>query len=189
MGVLMGGKQQGQGPFSKQAENMAYSFMKGSNKSRKLVFQQLKEALATGNIEARMPIIQSAVEQGLQQGSQNLRAAESSIATMPGVGRTPYAQEALVANRATAQQAVAQIPSEVIGQTVMNAPNTITAANQAAMQLMGVAQQGEALQQAAKAQNYAYKMSLIGGIVNGIVGNVRQYAGAYGGGGGAGGGG
>jgi len=172
----MGGKQQGQGVFSKQAEQMAYSFMRGSKQSRTLVFQQLKEALGTGNIEARIPIIQSAVEQGLQQSSQNLRTAESALATAPGAGRTPYVQETLATNRATAERAVAQIPSEVIGQTVMNASNTITAANQAAMQLMGVAQQGEALQQAAKAQNYAYKMSLIGGLVNGIVGNVRSYA-------------
>lgn len=183
----MGGKTQGQGFFSQRAEDIAKNLMKSSGPTRKLVFQQLAEALKTGGIEARTPQIQNAVEQGLSQGSQAQQAAEEAI-FKSGASRTPYAKETLAAGRATTERAIAQIPSEVIGATVMGAPNQITAANQAVAQLMGVAQQGEALSQAAKAQNYAYKMAIIGGAVGGLAGIARQAASYGGGGGGMGGG-
>ena len=175
----MGGKSEGMGDIARSAEEMGMAFLRQGKAPRKLIFQQLREALGTGNVEARIPIIQAQVEDALGRGSQALREGEESI-FQAGAGRTPVAQETLAAGRAQVQSAIGSIPSEVIGQTVLNAPNTISAANQAIMQLMGVAQQGEALRQAAKAQNYASTMSQIGGGVGGLIGIVRSASGGGG---------
>lgn len=178
----MGGKTQGRGVFAAGAEKMATDLMRQSGKTRKAVFAQLGEALKTGGIEARTPIIQNAVEQGLSQGSESLRAAQEGI-VRAGAARSPYAKESMAMNRSTVERAVASIPSEIIGQSVMNAPGQVGQATNAMIQLQGVAQQGEALSQAAKAQNYANQMALIGGGINGLISTARSAYGGYGGGG------
>lgn len=179
----MGGKHVGKGQWARQAEYAATNLMKQGAPARKLVFQQLNEALSTGSIEARAPIIQQQVEAGLSQGSQAIRAEEEQLARAPSsVARSSFGQGGRAETRATVERAVAQIPAEVIGQTVMSAPETIGQANQSATQLFGVAQQGEALRQAAQAQNYANRMAIIGGIVGSVV-NIARMASSYGGGG------
>ncbi len=135
-------------------ERFAQQVMQQGGKARRAVFQQLNEALSTGNIEARVPIIQNMVEGGLQQGSQALRLAEEDIAKS-GAGRSPAAMEMRAGLRAMAQSAVAQIPSEVIGQTIAEGPGAIAGSTGAGLSLLGIAQQASAAGAAAKAQNQA----------------------------------
>lgn len=142
-------------------EQVAMNLMRSGAKSRKLVFSQLKEALKTGNIEARIPIIQAQVEQGLQQGSEAMKVAQTDVAKS-GAGRSPAAQEQLAVTRSMAERAVASIPSEVIGQTLRSGPDALAGPTNTALGLLGVANQASAAAGAAKAQNQAAAMSTAG---------------------------
>lgn len=135
-------------------ERFAQTIMRQGAGARREVFQQLNEALSTGNIEAKIPVIQSMVESGLQQGSQALRVADEDIAKS-GAGRSPAAAEMRASLRAMASDAVSQIPGAVIGQTLAEGPGAIQGATGAGLSLLGVAQQASAAGAAASAQNQA----------------------------------
>ena len=158
MGKGGGGGTTGAG---RMAEEIGFNVMRSGAKSRKLVFSQLGEALKSGNIESRIPIIQSMVEGGLQQGSGALRMAEADIAKS-GTGRSPVAKEQMAQLRAMAANAVSQIPSEVIGQTVRSAPETLSGATNAALGLLGSAQMAQSSNQQARAQAQAAQNANIG---------------------------
>lgn len=145
-------------------ERFASTIMRQGAGARKQVFQQLNEALSTGNIEAKIPIIQSMVESGLQQGSQALKIADEDIAKA-GAGRSGAAGEMRASLRAMASDAVSQIPSSVIGQTIAEGPGAIAGAQGAGLSLLGVAQQASAAGAAATAQNEATRNAAIGAAV------------------------
>lgn len=128
----------GPGAASALSEQMALNLMRSGGASRKQVFKQLTEGLKTGNIQARIPIIQSQVEQALGQGAQATKAATEQV-YKSGDYRGPAGQEAIASTRALAQRAVAAVPTEVIGQSVLNAPETLQGAAQSAFGLMGTA--------------------------------------------------
>lgn len=140
------------GAMARISEEMALDLMRVGSGSRKKVFQQLQEGLRTGNIAARTPIIQSQVEAALQQGGQAVRGTEEQVAKA-GASRTGVGQETIASTRNIAQQAIAAIPSEVIGQTVGGAPRITQNAANAAFGLMGTAGglQGQAAQANASA--------------------------------------
>lgn len=157
----MGKSPGGPGAAGALSQDMAFNLMRQGNKSRKLVFQQLTEGLKTGNIQARIPIIQSQVEQMLGQGSQAVKGTAEQIAKAGG-GRSPVEAETMAGVRATAQRAVAAVPSEVIGSTVLGAPSVTQGAAGAAMGLMGTAGGIRAQQASADAQKDAATVGNIG---------------------------
>jgi hypothetical protein len=155
------GKAQGGTAAGHIGEQFAFKIMRQGADTRKKVFQQLTEALATGNIEARMPIIQNMVETGLQQASGAQRMAEEDIAKS-GAGRSPAASELRAGLRAMSTQAVSQIPANVIGQTIQGGPDALSGATASAMGMLGQANLAAGAANAAKAQNQATTMSAAG---------------------------
>jgi len=131
--------------------NFASQIAKMSGPSRKMYFGQLKEALTTGSIGARTPIIQQQVEAGLSEGSRAQDVAAASLSQLGSAGaRGPVAAEIKAGLSAQAARAVAAIPSEVVGQQALRGPADVLSASDAAMRLLGTA--GMAQNQAQQAQ-------------------------------------
>lgn len=136
------------------AGQFAQELMQLGGPARKAYFGQLKEALTKGTLEQRTPIIQQMVERGLGEGSRAQTLTQESLAKLgPGAARTPFAKETLATQRGMAERAVAAIPSEVVSQAALRAPEDTLAASNAANAFLGTA--GTAIgqaQQAAAAQ-------------------------------------
>lgn len=143
------------GQYAKQLANL-------SGPSRKLYFGQLKEALNTGTVKAKVPMIQQMVEQGLSQGSTAERLAREEMAKLPGVARSTYGKETTATIRAQAERGVAAIPSEVVAQTAAAAPTSTIGAMQAAQTFLGQASIGQSQAQGVRAANTATTVGAAG---------------------------
>jgi len=73
--------------------------------------RQTQEALTTGGVEARIPIIQRAVEASKLASANALRSTEESLASTPGLAGTPFASRTLADARMAAEQRTSQIPT------------------------------------------------------------------------------
>lgn len=155
----------GAGAAGALSEDIALNLMRQGGKSRNLVFKQLTEGLKTGNITARIPIIQAQVEQALGQGSQAVKGTQEQVARA-GDARSPIAQETVASTRALAQRAVAAVPTEVIGQTIFGAPEVTQNAAQAGLGLLGTAGGIRGAQAQANAQQNAQVMGNVGAGVS-----------------------
>jgi len=159
------GKASGQTQATMMAGRFAKQLATLGGPSRKLYFGQLKEALNTGAVGAKAPIIQKAVEQGLSQGSQAQTMATQEMAKIgptSSVARSSVGQETQAALSAQAQRAVGAIPSEIINQTAQRAaPDTLAAMN-SANAFLGAAQVGQSAQQQADAANKATAVGAAG---------------------------
>lgn len=87
--------------------------------TRRILGKQTVEALKTGGIGARIPIIQRAVDASQQASARALRQTENDL-TRGGLGGTPFGQSILAQQRQAGRQAAAQIPTafaqQLIGQ-------------------------------------------------------------------------
>ena len=75
---------------------------------RRDLMSQIQEALASGGVGARLPLVQNAVSQAQGALGQSLRGAESQLAQM-GLQGTPFAASQLGNMRMQGQQQIAAI--------------------------------------------------------------------------------
>lgn len=101
----------------------AESILQQSAPARKELLGQTLEALKTGGVGARIPIIQRAVEASKQATGNALRETSGQLA---GRGITgPYASSILSATREAGGQAASQIPTNIAGQMIGAAPGIV----------------------------------------------------------------
>jgi hypothetical protein len=125
-----------------------------SDPARRLMLRQLREALATGGIGARIPIIQQAVRNVQATTQQQLQQARNLLARQ-GLGASPFAATLLSGIQAAGAQQAATIPTDIARELIGVGPSLLTSASgipglssAAAIQAQAQAQ-GTANQQAA----------------------------------------
>ena len=101
----------------------AESILQQSAPARKELLGQTTEALKTGGVGARIPIIQRAVEASKQATGNALRGTSGDLAARGITG--PYASSILSATREAGGQATSQIPTDIAGQMIGAAPNIV----------------------------------------------------------------
>lgn len=110
--------------FSALADQLARissRLFKESDPTRKLLFGQMNEALKTGGIRARIPIIQRAITQMKTANSQALAASKANLARM-NLGSDPVSQGFLTSLGMSGRQAESQLPTEMAMQFITQAP-------------------------------------------------------------------
>lgn len=85
--------------------------LKQSNKPRKLLLDQLTEALATGGVKAKIPLIQQAVSQSNQANAAALKQTSEGLAQRNIGG--PFASRILAAQRQMGEQEVGKLPTQI----------------------------------------------------------------------------
>lgn len=88
---------------------------------RKESLSQVEEALKTGGVGARIPIIQRAVEAANASSSQAQTGTEESLARV-GLTGTPYGQRILAGQKQQGAFAASQIPTDYVQQLIQQAP-------------------------------------------------------------------
>ena len=101
----------------------AESILQQSAPARKELLGQTLEALKTGGVGARIPIIQRAVEASKQATGNAMRETSGQLASRGITG--PYASSILSATREAGGQAASQIPTNIAGEMVGAAPGVI----------------------------------------------------------------
>lgn len=91
--------------------------------ARNMVFQQMAEALRTGGIGARIPIIQQAVAAQRGGVAQTLSGASSDLYKRGITG--PYAGSILNATRMAGENAISRIPTDYASQFINQASRLI----------------------------------------------------------------
>lgn len=99
-------------------------FAEVSKPARETFFGQLQEALTTGGIGARIPIIQKSVEASKSATSAALRGTEESLARA-GIAGDPFGQKVLAGTRLAGETATAQIPINIIQQMISGAQSAV----------------------------------------------------------------
>jgi hypothetical protein len=102
-----------------QLSNLANSFLKKMNflfkQGKPLVAEssaQQLEALRTGGVGAKIPLIQRSVEASKQATGTALAATKDDLAAA-GIGATPFGQNILAQTRMRGEQAASQIPPAI----------------------------------------------------------------------------
>ena len=101
----------------------AESILQQSAPARKELLGQTLEALKTGGVGARIPIIQRAVEASKQATGNALRQTSGDLASRGITG--PYASSILAATREGGAQATSQIPTNIAGEMIGRAPGIV----------------------------------------------------------------
>lgn len=144
----MGGKTPSTHAANQLAQLSSKSFFE-SDPSRRSFFKQLNEALQTGGVGARIPIIQRAVEGQNAVNAANLVNTQGLLAR-GGLGGTPYGVNQLAGQTAAGAQASADIPTRIAMEMIAGAPSAVTAGSG----IPGLAA-AASLQQQAQAQGAA----------------------------------
>jgi hypothetical protein len=145
----------------------AKEILESSRATRNTYFQQLTEALTTGNVQALIPAEQRAVEGALLQGSDEQRVLKNQLAG-GNLVQTPLGQEALAKSRLIAEQRAGAAPSDLINQLLLEAP----AATIGQAQSIGLESQNAISEIAASIQRArsAASLSAIGSVAQGVGG-------------------
>jgi hypothetical protein len=96
-----------------------------SNPARRLMFKQLTEALKTGGVGARIPIIQRAVENVNTATAAATKGASADFARS-GLAGSSFAAEALAGVRASGSARAAEIPTDIAEQLISAGPGLIS---------------------------------------------------------------
>lgn len=142
--------------------------MREAAPSRKLMFSQLEEALRTGGVGARIPIIQRAVGD-VQAATTRAMGQSREQFARAGIGGSPIALQSLAQQQMAGSQAAARIPTEIAGQIIGAGPQMVAGQEQQA--LGGFATAGAAAQQAQMARAQM-RMQLIGALGKSIGGGL-----------------
>jgi hypothetical protein len=147
-----------------------------SNPARRQMFQQLNEALKTGGVGARIPIIQRAVENVNAATSLATRGASADFARA-GLAGSPFAAQALAGIRAGGAQQAAEIPTQIAQELISAGPGLISSGSG----IPGLASAASIQQSAANAaaQNQAMIAQGIGGGVGSIGGGLAANPGLF----------
>ena len=130
-------------------EDIALTFFKETTPLRRDLIKQYDEALSTGGVEARMPIISKSQERSRQATSNALQALDAQLA-QSGTAGTPFADRLRTGTIQKGEQATAQIPTDIVMQMLQQLPGFITGANQTMVTGLGSAATAEAAQTGAQ---------------------------------------
>lgn len=99
-----------------QLADLARTMIAQTNRPRKLLLQQLTEALRTGGVKARIPMIQQAVSASNQATANALRQSAEDLASRNIGG--PFASRILAAQRQAGAQTAGMIPTQMAQQLI-----------------------------------------------------------------------
>lgn len=142
-----GGK--GNNNSADRLSNLAKLFAQETTPLRREMNDQFLEALTTGGVEARIPMINKAVESSRQATSNTLRQLDQQLA-MSGLAGTPFGQQMRTGALQTGEQQTAGVPFNIIGQLLQQIPGYVTGANQTVVTGLGQAAGAEAQSQGAQ---------------------------------------
>ena len=103
---------------------IAETILKQAGPLRKELLGQTLEALKTGGVGARIPVIQRAVESSKQATSNALRGTTESLGAT-GLASSPYGQSILANIRTQGGQATSQIPTQIAENFIGAAPGIV----------------------------------------------------------------
>jgi hypothetical protein len=133
----------GKDKAGKALAEIAQQFFRETEGLRGGLIGQFEEALNTGGVEARMPVIQKAQERSRQATSSALAQTQNQLA-QSGLAGTPFAEMIQGGMLQQGAQQRAGIPTEIISQMLQQIPGFVTGANQTIIQGMGQAAGAEA---------------------------------------------
>lgn len=110
--LLPGGKSPSTAASGAQ-ERIAQGLFKESTPARQTLFKQYMEGLSTGGIQARLPIIQQALQQSKLAESDQLKSLNEQEGTI-GAASTPYGIGAAAATRQPLEQATQAVPTNIV---------------------------------------------------------------------------
>lgn len=143
------------------------ALFKQTSQPRKLLLRQMTEALRTGGVKAKIPLIQQAVSQSQQATSQATRQTSEELASRNIGG--PFASRMLAGTRLAGAQNTAQIPTRVaeglIAQVMPFLSNTQQLGVGATAQAAGLANQLDQFNAGAQGQ-------MIGALAKGVTGGL-----------------
>jgi hypothetical protein len=146
----MGGGGKGKTDTSSDLSKIAKAFYTETTPLRQELTDQFFEALTTGGVGARIPIIRKSEEASRRATSNTLQALENQLA-QSGLSGTPFGER--IRQESTQQGAfqTSQIAPNIIMQMLSQIPGFITGSNQVTVSGMGQAAGAEAQQANAQA--------------------------------------
>lgn len=156
--------------LQQSVEDQARRFIKLSGPFRREFVRQGTEALTTGGVGARIPLIQQAVSRSNQATSQALTQTADSLAARNIGG--PFAGRQLAQLRLQGAQQAAQIPTQVAEQMISN---TLPFVSQLSTLGYGALQQGAQMRQASdvfNAQQFTRSVPFMQTGQQGLIGGV-----------------
>jgi len=146
----MGGGKGGGNSGSKKLEKIAKNFYDETTPLRQEMQDQFLEALTTGGVEARIPMVNKAVESSRQATSNTLRQLDTQLA-QSGLAGTPFGQQIQTQALQSGNQQTAGVPFNIIAQLLQQIPGYVTGANQTVVTGLGQAAGAQAQQTGADA--------------------------------------
>lgn len=118
--------------------NIMRAILRQAAPSRKLMLSQLTEALATGGVGARIPIIQRAIEAQYQAAGRENQTLKENIARS-GQSGTVFANQAQAQQNVAASSRLADVGPSIARAMVEGAPQTIASQQNPAIEGLGQA--------------------------------------------------
>jgi hypothetical protein len=154
----MGGGGKGESKSSKDLSELAQQFAAETGPTRRTLIDQMYEALTTGGVGARIPLVDRAVESSQRATSESLRALDTQLA-QTGLAGTPFGERIRAGTEQQGRLATSQVSPNIIGQMIQQIPGFVTGQQQIAVQGLSGAVSGEAQQAGAQASLLAAMMS------------------------------
>jgi hypothetical protein len=158
-----------------QLLNAAQTILRQTGPVRKELLGQTLEALKTGGVGARIPIIQRAVEQSKQATGQALKGTSDSAAAGGVTG--PYLQSILAATRMSGEQQTSQIPTQIASDLIGRAPGLVSGMQGQGLQALG---QGASID----LQQQEFNVARFEDFMRDLKGSLQMTGSSFGGGGG-----
>lgn len=139
----MGSGGKGGGDASKDLGKIAKEFFKETKDIRGELEDQFLEALTTGGVGARIPIIEKAQEASRMATSNSLQQLDTQLA-QSGLAGTPFGNRIRADALMSGRRETAMIPTNIVGQLLQQVPGYVTGANQTVVSGLGNAASAEA---------------------------------------------
>lgn len=139
-----------------QIGRRANAMIKRTGPARRLALDQLTEALATGGVGARIPMVQQAVSAQNQATSQALSQTSEQLAQRNIGG--PFAARILAGTRMAGEQRAAALPTELTSQFIQQMMPFLSATQGLGFGALGQAGQAQMSTEAFNAQQFAKAM-------------------------------
>jgi len=140
-----GGGKGGESGANEDLGKIAKQFFAETTPLRQETISQFLEALTTGGVGARIPIISKAQEQSRQATSNTLRGTDQQLA-QSGLAGTPFGENIRAQTLQQGQQATAMVPIDIINQMLTQIPGFVTGSNQVVVSGLGQAADAQAQQ-------------------------------------------
>lgn len=138
-----GGKGSQSTESSNDLNDIARQFFAETSPLRRNLIGQFDEALTTGGVDARIPLISRSQEQSRQATSNSLRQIDDQLAQNNLAG-TPFGERIRAETLQSGEQSTAQIPTNIVMQMLQQIPGFVTGSNQTVVTGLGQAAGAEA---------------------------------------------